>query len=170
MCIRDSLSSKANGAAAEPFSTRTKATNAELELRVAPELWLKRLVVAGVNRVYELGKVFRNEGVDATHNPEFTTLEFYQSYASMDELIELSEQLYLHVLNRVDNRFARELKNELLANAGKFKRVEFLPTLLRETGVDFTQIDLHNSDLISRALIAKNIHMDTTGKLSLIHI
>lgn len=158
------LSSKANGAAAEPFSTRTKATNAELELRVAPELWLKRLVVAGVNRVYELGKVFRNEGVDATHNPEFTTLEFYQSYASMDELIELSEQLYLHVLNRVDNRFARELKNELLANAGKFKRVEFLPTLLRETGVDFTQIDLHNSDLISRALIAKNIHMDTTGK------
>ncbi|CAR24984.1 lysine--tRNA ligase MSK1 [Lachancea thermotolerans CBS 6340] len=158
------LSPKANGAAAEPFTTRTNATNAALQLRVAPELWLKRLVVAGVDRVYELGRVFRNEGVDASHNPEFTTLEFYQTYASMEDLIALAEQLLLHVLERADTARARELKAVLLANGGRFARVEFLPTLQRETGIDFSQLDLADPRALAAALEARGIELDTADR------
>ncbi|SCV05463.1 LANO_0H08042g1_1 [Lachancea nothofagi CBS 11611] len=158
------LSPKANGAAAEPFSTYAQATDTSLELRVAPELWLKRLIIGGMDRVYEVGKVFRNEGVDATHNAEFTTLEFYQSYASMEALIELSEKLYIHVLDRVDTPRAKELKEALLENGGKFNRIEFLPTLVKEASLDLSNIDLNSSEHIRKAMASKGINMEVDGK------
>ncbi|SCU86472.1 LAME_0D06282g1_1 [Lachancea meyersii CBS 8951] len=158
------LSSKANGAAAEPFTTRAKSTGKTFELRVAPELWLKRLIVGGLDHVYEIGKVFRNEGVDATHNPEFTTLEFYQSYASMEDLIALSEELYLHVLSSVDSAIAKDLKEPFLANGAKFNRVEFLPFLQKETNVDLSEVDLTSSSEITAAFASKGINLDTDGK------
>lgn len=153
------LSSKSNGAAAEPFKTTAtslpKCSN-ELELRVAPELWLKRLVVGGLDRVYEIGKVFRNEGVDATHNPEFTTLEFYQAFASMTDLIDMSEQLFTKVLVELtgshDNEHLQRLVSALRENDWKFKRVEFLPTLSKELGVDFTKVNLESPSDIYNAL------------------
>jgi lysyl-tRNA synthetase class 2 len=92
------LSSQASGATALPFDTHHNAMDMELKLRIAPELFLKRLLVGGIPRVYEIGKVFRNEGVDRTHNPEFTILELYQAYGSLDDMIQLTKDLVCHVI------------------------------------------------------------------------
>jgi lysyl-tRNA synthetase class 2 len=88
---------EAGGAAARPFETHHNALDLELKLRIATELHLKRLVVGGLERVYEIGRIFRNEGIDRRHNPEFTTIEFYQAYATADDLMALTEELF-HVL------------------------------------------------------------------------
>lgn len=153
------LSSQSNGAAAEPFETRSSALPDgadRLELRVAPELWLKRLVVGGLDKVYEIGKVFRNEGVDAVHNPEFTTLEFYQSFTSMEQLIEFSEQLFKRVLLDLrplhSNGVLEALIAELEQADWKFKRVEFVPTLSQELNVDMAKVDLNDPEALYSVL------------------
>lgn len=152
------MSSKSNGAIAKPFKTSSKDFS-ELLLRVAPELWLKRLIVGGFSRVFEIGKSFRNEGIDGTHNPEFTTLEFYQSYLSMDGLIEMNEILFKQIIQDLFSNellesyipeSTHELKKILEDNKWKFQKIEFLPTLSKELGVDLSSIDFENpSKLIS---------------------
>jgi lysyl-tRNA synthetase class 2 len=92
----------AGGAAAQPFTTHHNALDLDLFLRIAPELYLKRLVVGGMDRVYEINRNFRNEGISTRHNPEFTMLEFYQAYANYHDLMTLSEELILHVANEVN--------------------------------------------------------------------
>ncbi|EDO16696.1 hypothetical protein Kpol_1003p1 [Vanderwaltozyma polyspora DSM 70294] len=155
------LSNKSNGAHATPFETKLSSMKhdplqSNLFLRISPELWLKRLIVSGLDRVYEIGKVFRNEGIDQTHNPEFTTLEFYQSYASLEDLINQSQDLFKFILlNLNDSKLihgdAKEvtskLINELSNNNWKFNRVDFLPTLTKEinNGIDYTKFDLNDS-------------------------
>lgn len=83
----------AGGAAARPFVTHHNDLNMRLYMRIAPELYLKELVVGGLDRVYEIGKQFRNEGIDLTHNPEFTTCEFYMAFADYNDLMELTEKM-----------------------------------------------------------------------------
>lgn len=87
------LNAQAGGALAKPFETESQILSQKLELRIAPELFLKKLIIGGFERVYELGKVFRNEGLDATHNPEFTSLEFYMAYADYRDLITMTEDM-----------------------------------------------------------------------------
>lgn len=149
------LSSQSNGAAAEPFVTRSNSLpkeSADLELRVAPELWLKRLIIGGFDKVYEIGKVFRNEGIDSIHNPEFTTLEFYRTFLSMEQLIELSESLFKKIVADLHEHHSNEtlesLVKELEIANWKFRRLEFLPTLSQELGVDMTKIDLNDTEAL----------------------
>ena len=87
------LNAQAGGALAKPFETESQILSQKLELRIAPELFLKKLIIGGFERVYELGKVFRNEGLDATHNPEFTSLEFYMAYADYNDLMDVTEAM-----------------------------------------------------------------------------
>ena len=91
------LNAQAGGALAKPFLTHANDLKEDLELRVAPELFLKELIVGGFDKVYEIGKVFRNEGIDASHNPEFTSLEFYMAYADYRDLMTLTEDLLRHL-------------------------------------------------------------------------
>jgi lysyl-tRNA synthetase class 2 len=92
----------AGGAAARPFTTHHNALDLDLYLRIAPELYLKRLVVGGLDRVYEINRNFRNEGVSTQHNPEFTMLEFYQAYANYHDLMQLTEELIAFVAQEVN--------------------------------------------------------------------
>lgn len=124
------LQSGAGGAVARPFETEATELQGEiLNLRIAPELWLKRLIVGGMDRVYELGPVFRNEGVDATHNPEFTICEFYAAKASLDNLMQWTEALLRHVHSEVsaaqEQLYALELSDLGLSSA--FQTLEFIP-------------------------------------------
>lgn len=149
------LASLGTGANAEPFSTSLKAVSeVSLQLRVAPELWLKKLVISGFDKVFEIGPSFRNEGVDATHNPEFHTCEFYQSFTSLLELMDITEGFFAHVFS---NLAAKKEKLPLLETVlpqlsalqeGNFARFEFIPTLEKCTGVPLPQ------ELDSESLIA----------------
>uniref|UniRef100_K3X5S6 Aminoacyl-transfer RNA synthetases class-II family profile domain-containing protein n=1 Tax=Globisporangium ultimum (strain ATCC 200006 / CBS 805.95 / DAOM BR144) TaxID=431595 RepID=K3X5S6_GLOUD len=95
------LFSAAGGAAAQPFVTASRALGKDLYLRIAPELFLKQLVIGGFDRVFEMGKVFRNEGIDATHNPEFTMCEFYQAYADYNSLMDTAEDMISGIVKDV---------------------------------------------------------------------
>ena len=128
------LSDTFGGAVAKPFLT--EATRAyrgkQLALRIAPELWLKRLVIGGLDRVFEIGAQFRNEGIDNTHNPEFTTCEFYQAYAGLEDIISTTEQLLSSMARKVSELKSGKLKD--LPEIGMdftapFRRLEFIPAL-----------------------------------------
>lgn len=95
------LVSNAGGAAARPFETHFNALNEDLKMRISLELYLKRLIVGGLERVYEIGRVFRNEGVDTRHNPEFTLMELYQAYTDYHGMMDLTERMYRHVAEAV---------------------------------------------------------------------
>ena len=121
---------------------------------------MKRLVVGGLDKVYEIGKVFRNEGVDAVHNPEFTTLEFYKSFTSMEQLIALSEQLLKSILLDLrplhSNEIIEALIAELQQTEWKFNRVEFIPTLSQELNFDLKTIDLNDPSALY-AILPKDL-------------
>ncbi len=134
------------GAAARPFTTVHNALNMPLYLRIADELYLKRLVVGGLERVYEIGHDFRNEGIDRTHNPEFTMLEFYQAYADYTAMMDLVEQLLERTAEAV--RSVPELAANVPTFRRPFPRVEWIPSLNAAAGVDVTALD----DALLRAL------------------
>lgn len=133
------LSANAGGAIARPFNTHaTEFSHKELALRIAPELWLKRLVVGGLDRVFEIGPAFRNEGIDSTHNPEFTVCEFYYAYANLSFLLRLTEYIFAAVAKAVAAAIDKfhlsanppdlNLFNGTM-NMGNFDQVEFIPAL-----------------------------------------
>jgi lysyl-tRNA synthetase, class II len=124
------------GAAARPFTTLHNALDMPLYLRIADELYLKRLVVGGLDRVYEIGHDFRNEGIDRTHNPEFTMLEFYQAYVDYTGMMELVEELLEKAADAV--RAIPELATKVPTFRRPFKRVEWIPSLNAAAGVDVT--------------------------------
>lgn len=129
------------GANAEPFVTVLKALSEEkLLLRVAPELWLKKLVIGGFDKVFEIGMNFRNEGIDATHNPEFQTCEFYRSFTSLSELMGMTEDMFAHIYRELEKQSAKlpvlapQLESLHSFAQGNFPRYEFIPTIEEKTG------------------------------------
>jgi lysyl-tRNA synthetase class 2 len=122
----------AGGATARPFTTvASELSGKTLALRIAPELWLKRMILGGMDRVFEIGPAFRNEGVDATHNPEFTTCEFYKSFADLEELISMTENFLSGLANYANILFATELTSltplDVNLFSAPFNRIEFVP-------------------------------------------
>jgi lysyl-tRNA synthetase class 2 len=122
------------GATARPFTTFHKALDTQLYLRIADELYLKRLVVGGLERVYEIGHDFRNEGIDRTHNPEFTMLEFYQAYADYNEMMTVVEALLVQAADAV--RAVPGLADRVPHFEAPFPRLAWVPALSRAVGVD----------------------------------
>jgi lysyl-tRNA synthetase class 2 len=127
------------GAAAKPFVTHHNALDMPLFLRIADELYLKRLIVGGFEKVYEIGHDFRNEGIDRTHNPEFTMLEFYEAYADYDVMMGIVERLVVHAAEAV--RAFPRLADQVPTFAPPFPRVEWLPALNRALGTDAMRLD-----------------------------
>ena len=127
------------GAAARPFVTHHNSLDMQLYLRIADELYLKRLIVGGFERVYEIGHDFRNEGIDRTHNPEFTMLEFYEAYADYGDMMSRVEALLVHAADAV--RDVRGLADRVPRIAPPFRRIEWVPSLDRALGADVLAMD-----------------------------
>ena len=134
------LVSNAGGAAARPFETHFNALNEDLKLRISLELYLKRLIVGGLERVYEIGRVFRNEGLDTRHNPEFTHMEHYQAYTDYHGMMDLTENLYRHVAQAVLGT-TKIVYNGVEMDLGKpFERITMVDAVKKYAGVDFNEI------------------------------
>ncbi|MDD5625844.1 MAG: lysine--tRNA ligase [Patescibacteria group bacterium] len=129
----------AGGAIARPFVTHNHALDIDLYLRIAPELYLKRLIIGGFERVYEIAKCFRNEGIDASHNPEFTQIEFYQSYADYNVLMKLTEELFEYLLSNLEEKLTIEYQNNTLNFKPPYPRLEFRQAIKNETGLDIEE-------------------------------
>lgn len=149
------LAGAGTGANAEPFYSSLKAVSGhKLQLRVAPELWLKRLVIGGFEKVFEIGPSFRNEGVDATHNPEFTTCEFYRSFTTLSELMDITEKLFQAVYALLKAKsddvpiVIKPLERLAACESGNFPKYEFIPTIEKATGVPLPD-ELTSDNLIS---------------------
>lgn len=134
------LTSLLTGAAARPFSTHHNAQDIDMYLRIALELNLKRLLVGGMESVYEIGKVFRNEGMDPMHNPEFTMMELYQAYTDLDGMMDLTEKMYQTIANEVCGKTTFHFLGHDVDLAGKWKRVSMTDAIKEKTGIDFKAI------------------------------
>ena len=134
------LVANAGGAAARPFETHFNALNEDLKLRISLELYLKRLIVGGMERVYEIGRVFRNEGLDTRHNPEFTLMELYQAYTDYNGMMDLTENLYRYVAQEVLGT-TKIVYNGIEMDLGKpFDRITMVDAVKKYAGVDFNEI------------------------------
>ena len=131
------------GAAAKPFVTHHNALDREYYLRIATELPLKKLIVGGFEKVYEIGRIFRNEGMDATHNPEFTSLEAYTAYASMDDMMDLTEKLYRYIANGI-GKTKLTYKNVEIDFSKPFKRITMINVIKQATNIDFNTVKTDN--------------------------
>ena len=135
------LVANAGGAAARPFETHFNALNEDLKLRISLELYLKRLIVGGLERVYEIGRVFRNEGLDTRHNPEFTLMELYQAYTDYNGRMDLTENLYRHVAQEVLGT-TKIVYNGIEMDLGKpFERITMVDAVKKYSGVDWNQVE-----------------------------
>ena len=150
------LVSNAGGAAARPFETHYNALNEDVKLRISLELYLKRLIVGGLERVYEIGRVFRNEGVDTRHNPEFTLMELYQAYTDYEGMMELTESMFRYLAEKVCGTTTISY-NGIEIDLGKpFERITMTDCIKKYAGVDF---DAVKSDDEAKAL-AKEHHIE----------
>jgi hypothetical protein len=134
------LNTIAGGATARPFITHHNTLDIDMYLRIANELYLKRLIVGGFDRVYEMGRMFRNEGMDATHNPEYTAMELYQAYADYEDMMEIVESMIETVATNVLGKTVIEYDGNEIELKAPWKRVTMIDSIKNETGVDFNKI------------------------------
>ncbi len=135
------LGNIAGGANARPFLTHHNALNIDMSLRIANELYLKRLIVGGFDKVYEMGKMFRNEGMDARHNPEFTNIELYEAYADYNDMMEITENLVAYVAKEVLGTTKVEYQGKTIDFTPPWKRIKMQDAVKEHTGVDFDKIN-----------------------------
>lgn len=157
------LSTLAGGASARPFITHHNSLDIPMYLRIALELPLKRLIVGGFDRVYEMSRVFRNEGMDSTHNPEFTMLESYEAYADYEDVMALVEDLFAFLAERVLEKNSVEFQGREISLEAPFKRARMVDLVKEYTGVDFDVI----TDQAEAVRLAKSLHMDVEGHESI---
>jgi len=156
------LSNLAGGANARPFITHHNALDITLYCRIALELSLKRLIVGGFDKVYEMSRVFRNEGMDATHNPEFTLLESYEAYANYEDLMKMLEELYSFLAKEVNHSEIVIYGDEEINLKAPFKKARMVDLVKEHTNIDF---DVMTDIEVARAA-AKELHVDVEGKNS----
>ena len=135
------LVSNAGGAAARPFETHYNALSEDVKLRISLELYLKRLIVGGLERVYEIGRVFRNEGLDARHNPEFTLMELYQAYTDYEGMMNLTEDMFRHVAREVNGSAKIMYSGTEIDLEKPFRRITMTEAVKEYSGVDFATIE-----------------------------
>ena len=146
----------AGGAAARPFETHFNALNEDLKLRISLELPLKRLIVGGLERVYEIGRVFRNEGLDTRHNPEFTLMELYQAYTDYYGMMELTEEMFRHLAQTVNGSLQVTYGEHVMDLEKPFRRLTMIDAVKEYAGVDFNEI----ADTEAAKAIAKEKHVE----------
>ncbi|MDU5341749.1 lysine--tRNA ligase [Anaerococcus vaginalis] len=134
------LNTIAGGASARPFITHHNSLDIGMYLRIASELYLKRLIVGGFDKVYEIGRMFRNEGMDATHNPEFTTMELYQAYGDFEDMMEITETMVEEVANKVKGTTLVEFDGKEIELKTPWKRISMIDAVKEYSGVDFNEI------------------------------
>lgn len=150
------LVSNAGGAAARPFETHFNALDEDLKLRISLELYLKRLIVGGMERVYEIGRVFRNEGLDTRHNPEFTLMELYQAYTDYHGMMELTENLYRYVAKEVTGSEILTYGEHEMDLSKPFERITMTDAVKKYAGVDFNEV----KDTEEAKKLAKEHHIE----------
>lgn len=135
------LATVAGGANARPFLTHHNTLDIQMQMRIANELFLKRLIVGGFDKVYEMGKMFRNEGMDPRHNPEFTNIELYEAYADYEDIMELTEELFVYVAKEVLGTLELEYQGTKIDLTPPWRRVSMEDLVKELVGVDFSEID-----------------------------
>ena len=155
------LQSIYGGAAAKPFVTHHNVLDFDLYLRISDELYLKRLIVGGFEKVYEVCKDFRNEGIGRQHNPEFTQLEFYWAYADYEDLMEFTEAMLTHVIKKVIGKLKIKHEKTVLDFTPPWRRVTFRDLLYKELGIDINIVDTEQR--LAREIKKKKIKLDLKG-------
>lgn len=156
----------AGGAEATPFKTWHNALSMELFLRIAPELYLKRLVVGGFDRVFEINRNFRNEGVSTKHNPEFTMVEFYQAYADYEDMMNLTERMFLYIVEKVTGSDTIDYQGHSIRFSGQWPKIPMTQSLVQVGGL--SQDILHDTDKLLAFAEEQNIEItkkDRHGKI-----
>jgi lysyl-tRNA synthetase class 2 len=150
------LVANAGGAAARPFETHYNALDEDVKLRISLELYLKRLIVGGMERVYEIGRVFRNEGVDTRHNPEFTLMELYQAYTDYYGMMDLTENMFRYLANEVCGTTTIPYAEAMIDLGKPFERITMVDAVKKYAGVDFNEIP----DTEAAKAVAKEHHVE----------
>lgn len=157
------LNTIAGGANARPFITHHNTLDIDMYLRIANELYLKRLIVGGFDKVYEMGRMFRNEGMDAKHNPEYTAIELYQAYADYEDMMEITESMVSEVCKEVNGDTKVEYQGKIIDFTPPWKRITMVEAIKEYSGVDFENIeDVEEARKIAKE---KNVEIEEDSKL-----
>ena len=166
------LVSNAGGAAARPFETHFNALDEDLKLRISLELYLKRLIVGGMERVYEIGRVFRNEGLDTRHNPEFTLMELYQAYTDYHGMMDLTENLYRYIAKEVTGSEVLTYGEHTMDLSKPFERITMVDAVKKYANVDFNEVadtaaakNWQMSIILNMRIVMKKVTFSTSSSM-----